>query len=406
MTRCLMTKYLTIRALAGLVVFSGLVGLSGCVAFPPGPEARVAPQFVSAAQGLDGAATSDVLALRTYDGAALPLRAWQPPADQAPRAIIIALHGMNDHAGMFDEVARSWADERAIATYAYDQRGFGRAPDRGLWPGTARLTADLSAAVLAARADHPDQPIFVLGHSMGAAVILAALGDGAPTAGDQARAPRDADAARAGDYARAMLSEIDGVILAAPAVWGGGELPFFYRAVLNVAARVAPGKSLTGERAARQASDNIEVLRAMARDPLMIRETRLDAVLGIVRLMDAAWRGADALAARTTDADLPILLMIGEKDEIIPVDAQEKLRSVLMADGSDRGNDDGQTIKNGESRTALSFPEGWHLLFRDLQRRAVWDETSAWIARMSDPMEHRSGAIGAAHPARDSGGDK
>src|SRR3546814_13687678 len=64
-------------------------------------------------------------------------------ADGPPAAIILALHGFNDYSRSFEAPAAYWAD-RGIATYAYDQRGFGQTPHRGLWPGAARLIADRS----------------------------------------------------------------------------------------------------------------------------------------------------------------------------------------------------------------------------------------------------------------------
>ena len=53
------------------------------------------------------------------------------------RAVILALHGFNDYSNAFEGPGEVWAGH-GIATYAYDQRGFGAAPERGLWPGTRR----------------------------------------------------------------------------------------------------------------------------------------------------------------------------------------------------------------------------------------------------------------------------
>jgi hypothetical protein len=69
----------------------------------------------------------------TADGVWLPLRRWLPQGP--PRAIILALHGMNDYSHAFDGPGRYWASV-GLATYAYDQRGFGESPHGGVWPGT------------------------------------------------------------------------------------------------------------------------------------------------------------------------------------------------------------------------------------------------------------------------------
>src|SRR5262249_52359622 len=74
------------------------------------------------------------------DGAALPLRQWQPAGE--PKAVILALHGFNDYSLSFDAPARTWA-AAGIATFAFDQRGFGATPYRGLWAGEDRMIEDL-----------------------------------------------------------------------------------------------------------------------------------------------------------------------------------------------------------------------------------------------------------------------
>ena len=58
------------------------------------------------------------------DGFELPLRSWLP-TDGKPRAVVVALHGFNDYSNAFDGAGRRFADQ-GIATYAYDQRGFGQ----------------------------------------------------------------------------------------------------------------------------------------------------------------------------------------------------------------------------------------------------------------------------------------
>ncbi|MEL7488551.1 MAG: alpha/beta fold hydrolase [Pseudomonadota bacterium] len=307
------------------------IALSACASFPEPPPRTVAPQFGEGA-------------FRSVDGAHLGLTVWRA---ENPRAVFIAVHGMNDYANAFALAGEWWARNAQITTYAYDQRGFGRSPGRGLWPGADALRQDLSAAIEAAHAAHPDTPLYVVGHSMGAGVVLSAMG--------------------------AASLDVDGVVLAAPGVWGGANLPLAYRAGANLAAAFAPGKTLTGERAARQSTDNIEVLRAMQADPLMIGPTRIDAVLGVVRLMGEAYDASD-------EAGGAALVLIGEHDEIIPERAMARAARRLCGDVETR-----------------VYPEGWHLLFRDLQAETVWRDVAAWIER-----KDAAGAAGGAGPAASS----
>ncbi len=272
------------------------------------------------------------------DGLELPLRAWLPEGE--PRAIILALHGFNDYSNAFAEPGAWWA-ERGIATYAYDQRGFGAAPHRGLWVGSETLARDLRAAADLVRARHPGRPLFLLGESMGAAVLMVALAEdpGFPA---------------------------EAAILSAPAVWARSTMPGYQRVALEIAAGLIPWAHLTGEGVDVQASDNIEMLRALGRDPLMITRTRVDAIYGLTDLMDAALASSDGITQ-------PVLLLYGEKDEVIPREPT-LLAWQRLPDGS-----------GGAQRLAL-YEHGWHLLLRDLEAETVLRDIAAWIDDRAAPL--------------------
>ena len=136
------------------------------------------------------------------DGTRLPLRRWLPRGPV--RAVILALHGFNDYSHAFEIPAKAWA-ARGIATYAYDQRGFGGAPGRGFWAGEGRLAIDAITAFRALRRIYPGRPVYLFGESMGGAIaILAATGTMSGVVAGPEGMPR---------------AEADGVILGAPAVW-------------------------------------------------------------------------------------------------------------------------------------------------------------------------------------------
>jgi alpha-beta hydrolase superfamily lysophospholipase len=263
------------------------------------------------------------------DQASLPRRAWLP--EVPPRAVILAVHGFNDYSNAFTEFGEFMA-EQGTAVHAYDQRGFGGNPAAGLWPGTPALIEDLELERARIAELHPDRPVYIVGESMGAAVVIAAVTSGAAL-------------------------EADGFILTAPAVWGGDQLNPFYRATLWVMSRLAPGLKLTGRSLGVMASDNVDALRALSADPLFIKQTRVDAIAGLVQLMDTAYAAADAFPG-------PVLVMVGEHDEIVPPGAQTAMIERLTATPC----------------IQVVYPDGWHLLLRDLQRRVVWQDILAWVA--------------------------
>ncbi len=323
------------RGLAALL----LLALTACAAqsLPPGPGATP-PRLVAAHQPIvqnlaespqveENAPAWDSLRLVSDDGYRLPLRRWLPEGE--PELVILALHGFNDYSEAFALPAPRFT-AAGVALYAYDQRGFGAGEHPGLWASGERLAQDAATALALLRQKHPDKPVFLLGESMGGAVaVLAVTKSGA---------------------------EVDGLILSAPAVWARSTQPWYQRAALWLAVRLFPGFSPSGEGLGRQASDNIEMLRGLGRDPLFIKRTRIDTLEGVVTLMDQA-------LAVAPEIETPLLLLYGEKDEIIPRPPVETFWAGLPAEAP---------------HTAALYPEGWHLLLRDLQAETVIADILAW----------------------------
>ncbi|HUO99100.1 MAG TPA: lysophospholipase [Rhizomicrobium sp.] len=268
----------------------------------------------------------------THDGLDLPLRRWEA---EKPRAVIVALHGMSDYSSAFDVPATWWA-EHGITTYAYDQRGFGKAPNTGLWPGEKALDQDLSDCVAAVRARHPGLPVFALGESMGGAVVLSALAGPDP--------PR-----------------VDGVILVAPAVWAREDMPLIYRMALWVTAHAFPGMEVSGKGLNIWPSDNIPMLRKFSRDPLVQKQTRVDAVWGLVNLMDAGRKAPEILDKKHIQTP-PILMLYGAKDQVIPREPTEAVAKEL----------------DGRAEVRV-YPDGYHMLLRDLDGPQIWKDVAGWI---------------------------
>ncbi|HMM47568.1 MAG TPA: alpha/beta hydrolase [Thiobacillaceae bacterium] len=260
------------------------------------------------------------------DGAVLPLSAW-PPA-QGCRAVVLALHGFNDYRRAFESVGPFLA-ERGIAVYAYDQRGFGAAPRPGIWPGSTQLVGDVAMVASLLRARHPGCPLYLLGESMGGAVALSAL---------------------------AETAIADGAVLVAPAVWGRSVMNPLPRAALWLAAHTWPGLRLSGQGLGIIASDNEPMLRALHEDPLVIKETRVDALWGLSNLMDRAFASAPR-------PGVPILMLYGARDEIIP--RRPTCRFLATA---------------GDDVRFVLYPAGYHMLTRDLGAAEVLADIAAWLA--------------------------
>jgi len=292
------------------------------------------------------------------DGAELPLKSWLPDGDV--KAVVLAVYGINDYSHAFEMPAKIWAQD-GIATYAYDQRGFGAAPGPGSWAGEGRLAVDAINAIRVLRRTFPGRPIYLLGESMGGAIaILAATGSMSGVVAGPEGTPR---------------AEADGVILSAPAVWGRPTMDLLPKAALFLAVRLFPDTVLSGRGLGVRISDNDAVLRQMARDPLIIKGTRVDAVYGLVDLMDSALAAAPSL-------DVPLLLMYGGRDEVVPRRPVAEFVARLPAEPH-------------HPRHLAYYPAGYHLLLRDLGGGIVANDVASWIADPWAPLTSKSDSAAA-----------
>ena len=325
-------------ALVRLLSLSCVLALAACMPryLPAGPPVK-APALEM---------TRDDASVTMADGMRLPLRSWL--ADETvtgqPKALILALHGFNDYSNAFDEPGKYWA-ARGVATYAYDQRGFGRAPDSGRWAGSETYIDDLRTVAALLRARHPALPLYILGESMGGAILLTAMtGERPPTA--------------------------DGVILVAPAVWDRSHMPFYQTWALWFASHTLPWMQLSAKGLDILPSDNIDMLRKLSADPLVIKETRIDTIRGLVDLMDEAFGRSPKLTARS-------LILYGLRDEVVPKTPTLDMMSRLPRDG----------------RHQLAvYSRGYHMLLRDLQAEVVLADIFSWISTPTQPLPSRADA--------------
>jgi alpha-beta hydrolase superfamily lysophospholipase len=322
------------RALYGLataLLLALLASIAGCASSyqPMGPTLPEAPR-------IEGSA------FESWDGARLPFKEWQPIGK--PWGIIVALHGMNDYSNSFDMAARFWAAQ-GVATYAYDQRGFGASRQPGIWSDTDTMVADLNAAVDAVSRRHPGVPVYVLGESMGGAVVVAAL-----TAGPSGIEPP-------------LARRIHGAILSAPAMWGRQSMNPLYRFTLWIAYNAFPSVSASPPRGLRiWPSDNVEMLRALGRDPLVLKQTRFDALEGLVDLMSVAEGSIQRLPN-----DVPILVLYGRHEQVLPKSVVSETLKKLDA-----------MQDHPQLRVAL-YGDGYHMLLRDMHADIVWEDVVAWM---------------------------
>ncbi|TVS16487.1 MAG: alpha/beta fold hydrolase [Gammaproteobacteria bacterium] len=281
------------------------------------------------------------------DGTRLRLHSWEP--DGSPQAVVLALHGFNDHGGAFAAIS-DVLTSAGVRIYAYDQRGFGTSEHAGLWPGKDVLASDARLVLGLLKARYPDVPLHLLGKSMGGAVAMLVL---------------------AADDAPQLAS----TVLLAPAVLGQAVMPGHQRLALWLAERLVPGLPLSvelGQALGYEPSDQPEVMAALRDDPLVLDHPRVEAVAGLADLMDRAFTLAPKVQGE-------VLMLYGSQDDLVPKSAICKLLEGLVGD------------RAAGSWHLRVYPDGYHMLTRysaaakTRQDMLAWlfatasDEASAWL---------------------------
>jgi len=220
-------------------------------------------------------------AFTASDGENLAVYDW--PRPDAPRATVLLVHGLGEHAGRYDALARhlgAWG----YAVRGYDHYGHGESSGpRGGLPWDTRLLDDLTDIVDATRARMPaGQPLVLLGHSMGGLVAarFVALG----------------------------LRPVDALVLSSPALDAG--LGPVQKLLLATLQRIAPNLRVGNGLDAHYLSHDASVVRAYLADPLC--HDRISA-----RLARFIAEAGPATVARAAHWQVPTLLLWAGADRLV-----------------------------------------------------------------------------------------
>jgi alpha-beta hydrolase superfamily lysophospholipase len=261
-------------------------------------------------------------------GMALYYQAWLP-LEQRTRGVLVNLHGLGDHSGLYPRVAE-YFPQQGIATYAYDMRGNGRSPgQRAYLNGWHEFREDLDAFLKLVREAEPDLPLFVLGHSLGGLVVL--------------------------DYALEHPEKIAGVIAAAPPLGKVGVPPLLMM-LGRVMSRIWPRFSL-------------EVgmdLSGLARDPAVVEAVLADPLFhrrGTARLSTEVTAAIERVQSGAARLSTPLLLLHGSDDRMVPPDGTREFFAKVSS----------------TDRTFREYPGGYHGLFADLGSEQVLEDVRRWI---------------------------
>jgi len=262
------------------------------------------------------------------DGENLAVRDWPLPARQR-RATVLLVHGLGEHSGRYAHVARrlnAWG----LGVRGYDHYGHGESggPRGGLNSDT-RLLDDLADLVDATRARmRPDEPLIVLGHSMGGLVAAA--------------------------FAARALRPIDGLVLSSPAL--ATALNPVQKLLLATLPRIAPNLRVGNGLDASYLSHDKAVVAAYRADPLC--HDRICA-----RLARFIATAGPATVAQAGQWRTPTLLLWAGTDRLV-----DPAGSQAFCDSAPTGLVQGQC-----------FAPLYHEIFNEADAQPVFQRLQQWL---------------------------
>ena len=263
------------------------------------------------------------------DGDNIVIQDWPLVASVPLRGVVILVHGLGEHAGRYDHVARrlnSWG----FAVRGYDQCGHGESGGaRGSLPTDTRLLDDLADIVDSTRAKmQKGTPLILLGHSMGGLVVAR--------------------------FVSLALRPVEGLVMSSPAIDPG--LNPVQKILLAVLPKLWPDLRVGNGVKPQFISHNPAVVAAYKADRLV--HDRISGRLG--RFIATAGEKVEELAPQWT---VPTLVLYAGDDRLLNCKGSERFAATAPK----------AVVK------AVCFESLYHEIFNELDAEPVFSELKLWL---------------------------
>ncbi|NEZ55567.1 alpha/beta fold hydrolase [Adonisia turfae] len=272
------------------------------------------------------------------DGLSLYYQSWLPTS--TVKAIVILIHGLGGHSGLFQNVVKALLPE-GYALYGYDLRGHGRSPgQRGHINTWADYRNDLAYLLAIVQQQHPLVPCFLLGHSLGSIVALDYELNSHLT-------ERQSN--------KRLYPSIAGIVAASP--------PFGIHAKTDLRLRIGQLLSMGWPRFSLSLglnhilpSRDRSVVLAYAHDPLRHRR-------GTARLATEFLKTTKTLWSHQEHLTSPILMLHGTADKV----ADPRISQVFFQDLSQK------------DKTFISYSGAYHELYNEINQTEIMKDINSWL---------------------------
>lgn len=245
------------------------------------------------------------------------------------KGVVIIVHGLCEHQGRYDHVAVRLL-EAGYGVYRYDHRGHGRSEgQRVFFRDFHQLPDDLKMIYDLAKAEIPDKPVFILGHSMGGMCTTL--------------------------FATKYPDLADGIVLS-------GALSRYNKTLFGSEPIQLPEDHMMPNSLGDGVCSDPEVKKAYAEDPYVEKEIS-------VGLMNMVFKVMDYLKERPMDFIAPVLILHGAEDGLV----SEK-------DSRDLYGDIGS-----KDKTLHIYAKLFHEILNEPCKQEIITEIIQWLDRRVNP---------------------
>lgn len=255
-------------------------------------------------------------------------QSWTPDGDM--RAGILLVHGLGEHSSRYTHVAEHLTG-RGFAVHTLDHYGHGKSDGQpGFVERFSVFLDGVTALLHKVQSENPEQPLFLVGHSMGGLIAATLLLE--------------------------QQAAFRACVLSGPAIKSDQAPPAIVIALIRLIAVLAPTAPLI-QLDASGVSRDTDVVKAYMSDPL-VHHGKLSA-----RLLSEMSVTMKSTLGRAGEIRIPIFLMHGDADQLTAPSGSVELHARV-------GSDD---------KTLKLYPGLFHEIFNEPEQDAVLAEMSDWL---------------------------
>jgi alpha-beta hydrolase superfamily lysophospholipase len=253
---------------------------------------------------------------------------WLP--DDKPKAVLLIVHGLAEHSGRYKNVINYFIP-RGYAAYSFDYRGHGKSEGkRGYVERFSCYLDDLESFLTLVRSKHPENSVFIIGHSVGATI--------------------------GATFAINHQHEFNGLILSGTIIKPGASFSKVKIIMANLFSLVLPKMGVDRLDASTISQDKT-VVDAYINDPLVYRG-RISARLGVELI-----KAMQNLTNQMPQIKLPLLIMHGTSDRLCDPEGSQMLYK--------RASSIDKTLK--------LYNGFYHEIFNEPGREQVFKDMEEWL---------------------------